>query len=88
MQAPEDLLRKYRGRYMKGWETLREERFERQKALGMFDESIKLPEWQSNHRKWEDLTVGIKCKSQSWAATLTFDQSDTEQSIRILSVES
>lgn len=55
LQAEEDLMRKYRGRYMKGWETLREERFKRQKALGLFDESIKLPEWQSNHRKWEDL---------------------------------
>ena len=41
---------------MKGWEKLREDRYERQKALGLFDESIKLPEWQSNHRKWEDLT--------------------------------
>jgi len=60
LQAEEDLMRKYRGRYMKGWETLREERFKRQKALGMFDESIKLPEWQSNHRKWEDLTDNEK----------------------------
>jgi len=60
LQAEEDLMRKYRGRFMKGWETLREERFKRQKALGMFDESIKLPEWQSNHRKWEDLTDNQK----------------------------
>ena len=56
LQAEEDLMRKYRGRYMKGWETLREERFKRQKALGLFDERTQLPEWQSNHRKWEDLT--------------------------------
>ena len=60
LQAEEDLMRKYRGRYMKGWETLREERFKRQKALGLFDESIELPEWQSNHRKWEDLTENEK----------------------------
>jgi len=60
LQAEEDLVRKYRGRFMKGWETLREERFRRQKALGMFDESVKLPEWQSNHRKWEDLTDNEK----------------------------
>jgi len=60
LQAPEDLVRKYRGRYMKGWEKLREGRYERQKALGLFDESIRLPEWQSNHRKWEDLTDNEK----------------------------
>ena len=60
LQAEEDLMRKYRGRFMKGWETLRAERFERQKALGMFDESLPLPAWQSNHRKWEDLTDNEK----------------------------
>ena len=62
LQAEEDLMRKYRGRYMKGWETLREERFKRQKALGLFDESIELPKWQSNHRKWEDLTANERSR--------------------------
>jgi len=56
LQAPEPLVRKYRGRYMEGWEAIRKARFERQKKLGMFDQNLKLPEWPTHQRHWKDLS--------------------------------
>jgi arylsulfatase len=55
LQAPETLVKKYRGRYLDGWEAIRAARFERQKNMGMFPESAVLPDWEPNHRNWADL---------------------------------
>jgi arylsulfatase len=51
---PEDIA-KYRGRYRRGWDTLREERRERQRAMG-----LSLPSWRLSPRDgevpaWKDL---------------------------------
>ena len=35
IQAPAAELAKYRGKYLKGWDVIRRERFEKQKALGL-----------------------------------------------------
>jgi len=35
LEAPDDLIEKYRGRYLKGWDTLRKEKLERMKAMGI-----------------------------------------------------
>ncbi len=43
LQAPAADMAKYRGRYEAGWDAVREERFERQKALGLFDADTELP---------------------------------------------
>ncbi len=36
LQAPDDYIDRYRGRYDQGWEAIRQARVERQKALGLF----------------------------------------------------
>ena len=59
---PEDIA-KYKGKYLKGWDSIRQERFERMKELGIIDEEIQLspPEGNSNrfrgasHPGWEDI---------------------------------
>lgn len=48
--APEETIAKYRGKFMKGWDQLREERFARQIELGLIEPSWPLgieanPEW-------------------------------------------
>jgi arylsulfatase len=50
---PEDIA-KYRGEYMKGWDALREERYQRMIKMGILDSSVRLspkdaatPDWQS-----------------------------------------
>jgi arylsulfatase len=36
LQAPEEAIRKYKGRFSKGWDVLREERHQRQLRMGLF----------------------------------------------------
>jgi len=47
---PEDIA-KYRGKYMKGWDKLREERYARMKEMGIISENTKLSEPSSNINK-------------------------------------
>ncbi len=53
MQAWEEDIAKYRGKYMIGWDKLREQRFERQKELGIIPESAKLSERDEIVEPWE-----------------------------------
>lgn len=63
---PEDIA-KYRGKYLKGWDKLREERHERQKAMGLVDKKwpltprdAKVPAWDSVSKKDEwDLRMAV-----------------------------
>ena len=45
LRAPEDIIAKYRGKYMKGWDKLREERHARQIEMGLVD-----PKWPLSPR--------------------------------------
>lgn len=52
---PEDML-KYRGKYDGGWEKLRQDRYQRQLKMGLFDETTApLPELEDGCRKWDSL---------------------------------
>jgi arylsulfatase len=42
LQVPEKYYKKYVGKYLKGWDVLRKERFERQKKLGLIDADAEL----------------------------------------------
>ncbi|HEY3900091.1 MAG TPA: arylsulfatase [Chthoniobacter sp.] len=45
LRAPEDVIAKYRGKYMKGWDQLREERYAKQIKMGLID-----PKWALSPR--------------------------------------
>lgn len=45
LRAPADVIAKYRGKYMKGWDKLREERYARQLQMGLID-----PRWTLSPR--------------------------------------
>lgn len=54
IQAPQEYIKKYEGKYDAGWDKIREQRFERQKELGLFPENTTLtprypmvPAWDS-----------------------------------------
>ena len=53
MAWPED-IKKYEERYKDGWEVLRKERYQRQKKMGIVDESMPLSE--ATFRDWESLS--------------------------------
>lgn len=55
LQAPEEEIAKFRGKFMKGWEVLREERYERQLKMGIIDKSFALPAINPQIPKWESL---------------------------------
>lgn len=52
LEAPDEDIERYRGRYMEGWEALRRDRLERMKQLGIVPEQTELspspaPEWEA-----------------------------------------
>ncbi|MFW5710220.1 MAG: arylsulfatase [Bacteroidota bacterium] len=51
---PEDIA-KYKGRYMIGWDSLRLQRFERIKQLGLFDDDIQLPPRDPECPPWDEV---------------------------------
>lgn len=58
LQAKADDIARYRGRYDRGWDVLRQERFERQQELGLFPAGTALPARNSEPghevRPWDD----------------------------------
>jgi arylsulfatase len=52
---PEDIA-KYKGRYLKGWDKLREERLAKQKALGILPPDAKLSPRDASVPDWDSLT--------------------------------
>ncbi len=54
--APEETIAKYRGKYMKGWDQLREERYARQKLLGLIDPDWKLEPRPDPIPAWDTLS--------------------------------
>lgn len=55
--APEDIA-KFRGRYKAGWDKLREERYARQKEMGLIDPAWTLSPIAADLKKWDSLTTG------------------------------
>jgi arylsulfatase len=53
-QVPRPYLEKYRGRYDVGWDVIREQRFARQKALGVVPETTDLPPRNPDVRPWAE----------------------------------
>jgi arylsulfatase len=43
LEAPDELIEKYRGRYMAGWDRLRREKLARMKAMGLLSSNQQLP---------------------------------------------
>jgi len=60
LQAPEELVRKYRGRYRCGWDKLREERRERMLRLGIIEKNCALSPRDPEVRPWDDLDESKK----------------------------
>jgi arylsulfatase len=52
---PEDIA-KYKGKYLKGWDVLRKERFEKMGKLGLIDPSTQLSPRDENVPAWETLS--------------------------------
>ena len=60
IQAPAAEVAKYRGKYLKGWDALSRERFEKQKALGLAGPGWNFPERPANLPAWDSLDAKAK----------------------------
>jgi arylsulfatase A-like enzyme len=56
LQAPVPLIEKYRGYYSKGWDQIREEKWQRIQKLGLVDPQWSLPPWRADVPAWENLS--------------------------------
>ena len=69
LQAPVEDIARYKGKYLKGWDALRRERYQRQIALGVIKKQWELsprpeniPAWDSldqSHKQMEDLRMAV-----------------------------
>ena len=67
IQAKQEDIERYRGKFMEGWDALRKERHQRQLKMGLVDPGWQLPEqapgispWdQQEHKEWQDLRMAI-----------------------------
>ncbi len=55
-QVSEDYIDMYDGVYADGWDVIREQRFEKQKATGIIPKDAKLGEYDSTVAKWDTLS--------------------------------
>jgi arylsulfatase A-like enzyme len=60
LQAPQQWLDKYNGRFDQGWDQVRAETFDRQKSLGIIPKNSLLPLRDSGIRPWNELTPAEK----------------------------
>ncbi len=63
LQAKKADYEKFVGKYMKGWDVLREERYQRQKAMNLFDREIPLSPRDSRVRDWSEVDEAQKKES-------------------------
>jgi arylsulfatase A-like enzyme len=59
-QAPEDVIKKYEDVYKVGYDKIREQRFEKQKQLGIWNADMKLPQRIPSVELWDNLTSDQK----------------------------
>jgi arylsulfatase len=74
-QVPKEFIEKYEGVYDKGWDQIREERFERQKKMGVIPPFTELVELTPGIKAWDELTAKEKSLfikfQQTYAGFLT-----------------
>jgi len=68
-QAPQEYIKKYEGVYDGGWDKIREQRFEKQKELGIWPTNMTLPQSFPTFPDWNALPMDEqKQRSQIFAA--------------------
>ncbi len=59
-QAPQEFIKKYEGVYDVGYDKIREQRFEKQKELGIWTPDTKLPQRLPQGQAWDNLSSDTK----------------------------
>lgn len=64
LHAKQEDIEKFIGRYGKGWDRLRKERFARQVEMGLFDPSLGISPRDAEVRPWDDVDEDQKAESE------------------------
>ena len=81
LQAKKADYEKFIGKYMKGWDVLREERYQRQKTMKIFDREIPLSARDSRVRAWSEVDEPQKKESDFRMAVYAAQVSSIDQNI-------
>ncbi len=81
LQAPEEEIAKFRGKFMKGWEVLRQERYDRQVKMGIIDESYALPAMNPLIPEWDTLSEDEKIRQDDLMAVYAAVMSCMDKSV-------
>lgn len=81
LQAKKIDYEKFAGKYMKGWDVLREERYQRQKTLTLFDRDIPLSPRDSRVRPWKEVDETQKKESDFRMAVYAAQISCLDQNV-------
>lgn len=71
MQAPADAIAKYKGKYDRGWEILRRERYARELKLGVIDSSTLLSPLDTQPWSQEQDKLAMERRMETYAAMIT-----------------
>ena len=56
LHAPRENVEKYYERYLPGWESLRKQRYDRMRSMGLIDERYVMTEPEAEVRRWDELS--------------------------------
>ncbi|HLP37697.1 arylsulfatase [Lacibacter sp.] len=84
LQAPENEIAKFKGTYMKGWEQLRNERYQRQLKMGLINKKYKLPPINPLIPKWDTLSQTEKNRYDHMMAIYAATVHHLDSSIGVL----
>lgn len=68
-QVPAEYIQRYKGLYSKGWDAVREERFQRQIRMGIVPEGARLTERDARVQVWDELDEERKVLYQRFQET-------------------
>lgn len=77
---PEDIAR-YKGRYTKGWDTLRAERYAKLIELGIIDQDWQMAEMDNDVKKWEEMNKAEKQEMAKRLAIYAAQIDDMDQGV-------
>jgi arylsulfatase A-like enzyme len=80
LQAPKSYIDKYKGRFNKGWDEVRRETYEKQKAMGIIPANSVLPERNAGVQPWDELNETQKIVYQRLQETFAgfLDHADAQ----------
>jgi arylsulfatase A-like enzyme len=73
LHAPEEDIQKYVGRYLRGWDVLRQERFERMQQMGLLDPRWTLSPREAGIPAWDRVQHAEAWDQNGFAAKLKLD---------------